>query len=981
MLKIKSKKLICILMTMLIIVSMLPLGTILAQEEGVSGYTIILDATVGNEEFIITARGLVDGWSQFDTAVVGGSGLALAIWFNPGSTFSFNMDVTLTLQGEAVRDVSADEIILMTEELNELALGLDDGNSIILIYQPQPGNFGMVPPVISFASFPGTITLPSGAVVARQAAAEPPPPDPSHTVAQWVARTDLPFTASLPDLRPLAKLVADYGEPTREDGPGWTGPFVEYTGLPETGRAVRLFAREGDRVSARYEIGETHWALDYHPGIESNFLHLVLPQGNAPEGGWPVLVYSQGAAWMNQNISRSALSNPGNNLGFVERGFALAVVSYRNTGTMGQPVVDDYTTILTDLRTAVRYLRHRADDFSLNSNAITVYGISSGGHISSMLAVTPDGGMFDNGRLNQYNGIPNAVISVNAPTTLLESLFYPTTTNRMNPEGTTGRLLGGNYPWEVQDSAHRASTTHHITNAAPGDIPPMLIMAGTMDNVMPPNQSIRQYMSLREYGHTAEYIMVIGAGHGGGGFNSCAFLDIAEDFIRSNLNLPIPAPMLVPDGYTIALDQQSAQTVTIEAFDIYANSIVSLIATLNSYVNLMYNGRRIIPAPGTPPYGNINGWAVNDGSRAAYNYATINNALNEAVGAGDSFTLNLWIALSAETQAQVNVNVNVIEAAPEPPPALVDGPEVSLAPGLTARLTLEVTPDQISAGTPLINTLNERVNFMFDGVRIMLVLGPVADGGTFAGWSAPEIERQAFGPAITAQLLEPASEEGENFYITLFIALPGATEGAVELYFMMVESEPLPSLNLDAYTTATAIISLSTSEAFPTSGGALATLLNSSFDIEYSGTQFVITAAPTAGFNLVEFQWLDGTWEVVTMPPGPSGGIAPALADASSAFDADGNVYFTIRIALPDDAGIAEVLVNFTTLSGLINIMRSNALAWNEADEVNRDRLANESLALGRQVSSILGRPVIRANTGVWYLDNIGGQRLFETIG
>ncbi|MCL2409201.1 MAG: prolyl oligopeptidase family serine peptidase [Oscillospiraceae bacterium] len=976
----KTRRTLFLLVVLVMTISMMPLGIASAQTDS---YTIEPDATVGGETLVITATGLVDGWSQFDTAVVGGSGLALAVWFYPGSTFSFNQDVTLSFQGDAVLTVRAGDVIPMTDEQNELAFSLDDGNSIILIYQESPGNFGMVPPVLSFGQFPGTITLPDDTVVRRMAPDQPPPPDPSHTVAEWIARAGLPFTATLPDLRPLEQLVADYGEPTREDGPGWTGPFVEYTDLPETGRAVRLFARDGGRVPARYEIGETLWALDYHPGIASNFLHLVLPEGPAPTGGWPVLVYSQGAAWMNQNISQTALSNPGNNLGFVERGFALAVVSYRHTGTMGQPVVDDYTTILTDLRTAVRYLRHRADEFNLNTNAITVYGISSGGHTSSMLAVTPDGGMFDNGRLNQYSGIPNAVISVNAPTTLLESLFYPTTTNRLNPDGTTGRLLGGNYPWEVQDSARAASTTYHIPNAAPGEIPPFLIMAGTMDNVMPPNQSIRQYMSLREHGHPAEYIMVIGAGHGGGGFNSCAFLDIAEEFMRRSLDLPIPAPMLIDGGQTVNLNPAAPQSLTLEALDVHARTIVPLIAILNANVNLMYDGARILPSPGTPPLGNLTGWAVNSGTRAAYNAAALNSALDAAVGVADDFILQLWIALPGGGEAQIALNIAVTEAAPEPPPALVDGPEVTLAPGLTAQLTLVVTPDDVSAGMPLINTLNDRVNFMFDNVRIMLILGPVVDGGTFAGWSTPAIERQPFGPAITADLLGPASTAAESFYLTLYIALPGATEGAVELFFDFggaASPPPPPSLNLNASTPVTVTVAMSESDVFPVSGAALAALLNANFSIEFNGAPFVATAAPTAGFNLVEFQWLDGTWEEVTMPPGPTGGISPALTEAGAAFSADGAVEFTIRLALPGDAGRAEVTVEFTDVENLVAVMVSNAAAWSGADVAERARLANESLALGAKVSALLGRPVIRGSNGVWYVDRIGGERLFDII-
>jgi len=71
------------------------------------------------------------------------------------------------------------------------------------------------------------------------------------------------------------------------------------------------------------------------------------------------------------------------------------------------------------------------------------------------------------------------------------------------------------------------------------------------------------------------------------------------------------------------------------------------------------------------------------------------------------------------------------------------------------------------------------------------------------------------------------------------------------------------------------------------------------------------------------------------------------------------------------------------TVSGaqhIVNQMLSNASQWHDADAATQNALNRDSVALGNQLSTLIGRPVVRSQQGVWYLDRIGGQRLFDTI-
>ncbi|MDR0446675.1 MAG: hypothetical protein LBH17_06600 [Oscillospiraceae bacterium] len=126
-----------------------------------TAWVVTPDATMGGAALNITASGMVDGWSEFDLGSLFGTGsgpFTYALWFEAGGTVSFDRDITLSYQGAQTLSVSAGEVIAVDETLSEYALTLDDGNSVIIIYEPSPGNFAMLPPTLSIDTFPGSIT-------------------------------------------------------------------------------------------------------------------------------------------------------------------------------------------------------------------------------------------------------------------------------------------------------------------------------------------------------------------------------------------------------------------------------------------------------------------------------------------------------------------------------------------------------------------------------------------------------------------------------------------------------------------------------------------------------------------------------------------------------------------------------------------------------------------------------------------------------
>ena len=67
-------------------------------------------------------------------------------------------------------------------------------------------------------------------------------------------------------------------------------------------------------------------------------------------------------------------------IGLTEKGFAVATVDYRLSGRMPQ--------MLMDTKAYVRYFRAHAAEYNIDPNRVAIWGVSRGGNLAAMLAVT-----------------------------------------------------------------------------------------------------------------------------------------------------------------------------------------------------------------------------------------------------------------------------------------------------------------------------------------------------------------------------------------------------------------------------------------------------------------------------------------------------------------------------------------------------------------------------------------------------------------
>jgi acetyl esterase/lipase len=238
-------------------------------------------------------------------------------------------------------------------------------------------------------------------------------------------------------------------------------------------------------------------------GSRGHLLDLYLPDGGgAPR---PLLIWTGGSAWMSDNGKASANSIASM---FNPRGFAVAGVSVRSSSQATFPAQ------VFDIKAAIRWLRSRASQFNLNPNRFAVAGDSSGGWEADMAALT--GGVAS---LEGTIGVTGVSSAVQAGV----GFFGPTDFLQMNAQRPPGGLDhdGANSPESrlmgcaIQTCQARVRQANPVAYVDQND-PPMLLMHGQADTLVPHGQSVLLYNALRTNCRRAQFFSVPNAGHGTG---------------------------------------------------------------------------------------------------------------------------------------------------------------------------------------------------------------------------------------------------------------------------------------------------------------------------------------------------------------------------------------------------------------------------------------------------------------------------------
>lgn len=210
------------------------------------------------------------------------------------------------------------------------------------------------------------------------------------------------------------------------------------------------------------------------------------------DGPLPVIVHVHGGGWR-RGSRRHALPALGADFygSLAAQGFAVAAADYRLSGEANFPAP------LDDVRTAVSWARDNAASLGLDAGRVFLWGDSSGGHLALLAALTGAKvqGVVAWFPVTDLGGLPSDVA---------EAGGVPDP----GPGSREAQFLGAPAS-SAPDLAREASPLTYASAAAP----PVLLMHGTADDMVPAAQSVRLAEVLREAGAAVELELVPGATH------------------------------------------------------------------------------------------------------------------------------------------------------------------------------------------------------------------------------------------------------------------------------------------------------------------------------------------------------------------------------------------------------------------------------------------------------------------------------------
>ncbi len=228
-------------------------------------------------------------------------------------------------------------------------------------------------------------------------------------------------------------------------------------------------------------------------------LYLDFARPKTGNGPFPLVVLIHGGGWStgNRKQMRQYMLN------FAKTGYAAACVEYRLSSEAKYPAQ------INDSTQAINYLIDRASEYKINTNKIALYGVSAGGQIALILS----------GVQNDIESKSLPLARLHAPICATASFGGPTDLSKKFPpllQGLVNRLFSKNHRINKQaitlDRLFASPTTF-----IDAQDPPMLLVHGTKDEIVPFTQAKELIEVCREKNANANLISIKNGDHSGGG--------------------------------------------------------------------------------------------------------------------------------------------------------------------------------------------------------------------------------------------------------------------------------------------------------------------------------------------------------------------------------------------------------------------------------------------------------------------------------
>lgn len=225
----------------------------------------------------------------------------------------------------------------------------------------------------------------------------------------------------------------------------------------------------------------------------------------------PTLMYIHGGGWVSGEREEFALLF----LPFIEMGFAVANVQYRMAHVSPAP------SAVQDCRAALRWVTYNADKYGLDADRIVVFGHSAGGHLALMTGMLDSSagldweipGSNDDERSEmmwRYYADKQAGREELKVAAIIEWSGVTDVSDLLDGPNKKGYALAwlGAAP-DLEGLARRVSP---ITYVRPG-LPPMLLIHGDADPIVPYSHAVRLHEALDEAGVRNGLVTIPGGVH------------------------------------------------------------------------------------------------------------------------------------------------------------------------------------------------------------------------------------------------------------------------------------------------------------------------------------------------------------------------------------------------------------------------------------------------------------------------------------
>ena len=210
----------------------------------------------------------------------------------------------------------------------------------------------------------------------------------------------------------------------------------------------------------------------------------------------PAVIWIHGGGWRSGNKSTNKIKL------LAKYGFFGVSIEYRLSGEAQFPAA------VEDCKCAVRWLKANAEEYNVDPDRIGVWGGSAGGHLSLMVACADEeAGLEGNGGWEGISSRVQAACSYWGPADFIS--WYESPETRPTNDTAPIQFLGGTIE-EKYDAYWLASPVNHVTV----DDPPLLLVHGDLDPVVPFEQSVIMNQAYRKAGLEVTLVEVTGAGHG-----------------------------------------------------------------------------------------------------------------------------------------------------------------------------------------------------------------------------------------------------------------------------------------------------------------------------------------------------------------------------------------------------------------------------------------------------------------------------------